>query len=106
MAYTMHTSFIVHVNHELGDDGRDVAAKINYSVDKGYPATLEEPGCGPEVSINSISVDGINAPGWLFNMAAEDEALLSELLAHAADTDEDARDRAYEARREELREGF
>lgn len=106
MAYTMHTVFLVHVCDQIGDDGHEVKARINYSVSNGYSATLEEPGSGPEVSINSISVDGINAPGWLFEMAETDEGLLNELIAHAADTDEHARDEAADRRREELRDGL
>lgn len=101
MAYTMHTSFVVHVNNELGDDGHEVQARINYSVSKGYPDTFEEPGWGPSVSINALTADGTDAPGWLIGMAEEDDGLIAELLAHAADTDEHARDQAADARREE-----
>jgi hypothetical protein len=103
MAYTMHTSFVVHVSNELGDDGHDIDAKIAYTVSKGYPDTWEEPGCGPSVSIHAIYIDGGYAPGWLIGMAEEDEALAAELLAHAADTDEHARDQAADARRDDMR---
>lgn len=101
MAYTMHTQFTVHVCHELGDDGHDVDAKIAYSVDLGYPDTLEEPGCGPTVSINAIYIDGGFAPAWLIGMAEEDASLIEELLVHAADCEEIARDQVADARRED-----
>lgn len=103
MSYLMHAAFTVHLKLELGDEGHELKARINYSVSKGYPDTREQPGCGPSVSINAISVDGINAPGWLFAMAEADEALTAELLQHAADTDEHDRDQAADSRREELR---
>lgn len=102
MTYTMHTQFIVHVTHELGDDGHDVNAKIVYTVDRGYPATLQDPGCGPSVSISDVYVDGVVAPSWLAGVAEDDAGLIAELLAHAADCDEHARDQAADARREEL----
>jgi hypothetical protein len=101
MSYTMHTSFRVHVSDELGDDGHEIPARIIYSVMQGYPDTLEEPGCGPTVSINSIDIGGISAPGWLFSMVENDEGLANELLTHAAETDGHARDQAADARRDE-----
>lgn len=101
MAYTMHTQFTVHVSHELGDDGHDVNAKIAYSVDLGYPDSLEEPGWGPTISINGIYIDGGYAPAWLIGIAEQDANLTEELLRHAADCEEIARDQAADARRDE-----
>jgi hypothetical protein len=103
MAYHMHTIFLVHVTLELGDDGHEVEARIDYSVSRARPATLEEPSEEASVSIDRITIDGSDAPGWLFEMAESDQALLDELMAHAADTEEHARDRAADERREDLR---
>jgi hypothetical protein len=102
MSYTMHTTFVVNLTFDLGGDGHDLSVRINYSVSKGYADTLEEPGCGPSVSINSISAGGADAPAWLWAMAEADESLTGELLAHAADCDERARDDAADARRDDL----
>lgn len=101
MTYSMHTQFIVHLTDELGYDGHDVPALILYSVNKGYPATQEEPSFGPTVSISEIIVDGKAAPAWIFRIAEDDGSLTAELLSHAADCDERAYDRATEARRDE-----
>jgi hypothetical protein len=102
MAYTMHTPFVVHVSQELGDDGHEIQARINYSVTPARAATLEEPAEEAGVWINAVTIDGSDAPGWLFEMVDLDQALRAELLAHAADCDEGAREDAAEARREEL----
>ena len=101
MTYAMHTQFILHMTQELGDDGHDVSAKIIYTVSKGYADTLEEPGCGPSVSISDIYIDGAPAPSWMSAIAEDDAGLAAELLSHAADCDERARDQAADARHDE-----
>lgn len=104
--YTMHTSFTVHLTHELGDDGHDVEACIKYRVYPGRAATLEGPAEGASVCIQTIHLDGsaTEAPAWVYAMAEADGALTNELLAWAADRDEHARDEAADHRRETLRE--
>lgn len=101
MPYTMHTSFVVHVCDQIGDDGHDIEAVIGFSVHPARAATLEEPAEDASVSIHNIYVDGSYAPGWLFEMAEKDDGLTAELLDHAVDTDEYDRDQAYDARRED-----
>ena len=38
----------------------DATVEIQFSFDKGYPATFDDPGCDDEVEISAVIYEGIN----------------------------------------------
>lgn len=114
MAYTYKTGLLFTLSDSVDAKEHDVELVIKYRVSPGSAPTREQPGEGPSVSIESATIRSLYimptthepAPGWLWpylNGFAEDEALIAELLAHAENADEAARDQAADARREERR---
>src|SRR5206468_2406556 len=111
-SYTYKTGILFTLSDASEGDQHEVALTLKYAVSRGYAATLEEPGEGPSVSIESATITSTPqangqlarayaAPDWLWPFLEGDEALHAELLAHAADDDEYARNQAADARRKE-----
>ena len=108
MSYTYKTELVFTLSDSVDAEQRHFPLVIRYTVYPGCEPTLEQPGEGPSASIQSASLGGAfhplgahDAPAWLWSYLEGDEALNGELLAHAAQTDEYARDQAADARRDE-----
>lgn len=107
--YKYQTGILFTLSDAVGAAEHDVRLTLKYTVYPGCAPTLEQPGEGPSVSIQSATVYShiatfrreYDAPEWLWPYLESDEALVAELLAHAANADEYARDQAADARREE-----
>jgi hypothetical protein len=109
--HTYRTGIVFTLSDSADAVQYDVDLTIRFTVTPGAEATREEPGYGPSVEIRDAYVlSGIgtikrseeNAPDWLWPFLERDEDLAAELLAHAQQQDEYARDQADDARREEL----
>jgi hypothetical protein len=102
-SYTIRCSLIFGLSFGGPDPERD--ALVEFSATKGASATRDDPGYPPEADLRSIKVRGHHGwediPAWMFVAFQDDEEFLSALLAEAAERDEDASERAAEARREE-----
>jgi hypothetical protein len=112
VTYTYKTGILFTLSDASAADPHEVTLTLKYTVSRGYAATLEEPGEGPSVSLQTATITATpqangqlrrayDAPDWLWPFLEGDEALHAELLAHAADDDEYARDQAADGRREE-----
>lgn len=108
---TYKTGILFTLSDSVDAKEHDVELVIKYRVSPGCEPTREQPGEGPTVSIESAILRSLHvmpttyedAPRWLWPYLEDDEALTAELLAHAAASDEYARDQAADARREERR---
>lgn len=108
--YTYRTGMDLRFSDSMDADEHSVDLTIHYTVSPGCRATFEQPGEGPTVSIQGATITSAigtklqredDAPDWMWPFLEKDAALAAELLAHAEDADEYARDQAAEARREE-----
>lgn len=108
--YTYRTGLAFTLSDSVDADQHSVDLTIRFTVHPGCKATLEEPGEGPSVSIQAATIitkmgtqlqREDDAPDWMWPFLEKDEALQAELLAHAADLEEYARDYAADARRED-----
>jgi hypothetical protein len=110
MPYTMHTGVIFTLTDDIDREEHEAKLRLKFRVYPARAATMTEPGEAASVSIQEADIEHgtglgrqfIPAPPWLWPALESDQRLHAELLAHAADTDEYARDRAADARREEM----
>ena len=108
--YTYKTEVVFTLSDSVDAEQHHFPIVIRYTVYPGCAPTLEQPGEGPNASIQSASIGGAfhplgahDAPAWLWSYLEGDESLQAELLAYAADMNEHARDQAADAKREEQR---
>lgn len=93
-----------------GGGEAEVEAVITYTVTKGYPATLEEPGQLPMAEVSTFRLrkpktqEWLNCPAWISDAFEGDESFMSWLVQEAAEQDAAARDDAAERRYKELRD--
>jgi len=109
-SYTYRTGIMFTLSDAREAKEHDVFLTLRYSVHPGCEPTREQPGEGPSVSIHSATVRSLSqtmsrweydAPEWLWPHIEDDAALEAELLTHAAQQDEAARDSAADMHREE-----
>jgi hypothetical protein len=108
--HTYKTELVFSLSDSVDADEHHIPLELRYTVYPGCEPPLEQPGEGPSTSIQRATIGGRfhplgahDAPSWLWSYLEGDEALLAEMLAHAAAANEYARDQAADARREERR---
>lgn len=102
---SLHT-LKTHLSISLGGiSEHEVEAHVSYWFTRGWPASSQDPGCGPSVEIDNIQI--VNSgqfhrlPTWLSDVFCDDEDLLDECMADKAAGDEYARDQVADAARED-----
>jgi hypothetical protein len=103
------------------DSGTEIEIRmvVNFTVHPGYPATLEEPGCGPIAEVDRVqffevkdgkpSPDERALPVWLIDGLTEGDDFHNWLLTEAAEEHEYRREQHADMRLQQLRderEGF
>ena len=54
------------------DDCNDVPVEVTYDLSPGYPATRHEPAEADDIAIVSATVNGKDAPQWVYDWLAGD----------------------------------
>jgi hypothetical protein len=94
----------------IGSDEHKLELEFRYSVTPGsddyWDGQQWQPGWAAEADIRSARIkvaptEWVAMPEWMFGLFYADSNFQEELLVHAADQDEYARDQAADAKREE-----
>ena len=81
----------------LGGEDHAVPLEVEYTVDKSYPATREQPAEGGGVNIVKATLTDskgtrYRAHDWLWEILEADQELTAELLSEASASDDEARE--------------
>jgi hypothetical protein len=99
---TQHTFRTVLLWHDSRGGEVECPVAVTYDYSRGYPATLEEPGCDAQIEITAIKpIDGDTIVPDHFSESAE---LIDECFEHLENEHAAAEEHRAEMRREELRE--
>ncbi len=110
--HTYRTGIVLSLSDSVDAAQHDVELIVRYTVRPGCEVTREQPGEGPSIEFSSATISqgyglvgfgrkNYDAPDWLWTFIEKDEELQAELLSHAEQMDEYARDQVADAKREE-----
>lgn len=108
--YIYRTDFMFSLSAGVNAAEHNLVLVLQYTVSPGCEATRDQPGEGSVVIVADAHIESGQGtiyrrtevvPNWLWPFIEGDEELQAEMLAHAAELDEYARDQAADAKREE-----